>query len=257
MSLQFVKLGLLCLLLTALAACGTSSAPGAGAPDIVTFNANPSSITAGASTALSWYINGEADLSISNVGKVYGSTGSISVNPANTTTYTLTATNASGTDVLGVTVTVTGSPPTTPENPEPPDTPGTPEPPDTPDNPLSAPANEKEGAQDVLGRWTFSYSIGGVPYTDTFNLTEVINLYDDEYVASGEDQYGGSVIGGYDFEYSNSYYIFSSSPYEYTGIDANYDFQFTGSDTVTGQLSYYDRFTKEFSGDIPFTGTRN
>ncbi len=74
-------------------------------PSIASFTANPSAITAGQSSTLSWSVSGATSLSISGVGTVTGT--SIVVNPALTTTYTLTATNAAGPSTAQATVTVT------------------------------------------------------------------------------------------------------------------------------------------------------
>lgn len=76
------------------------------APTISSFTASPSSITAGGSTVLSWNVSNASSTSINNgVGTV--SSTSVTVNPAITTTYTMTATNPSGTTTANVTVTVT------------------------------------------------------------------------------------------------------------------------------------------------------
>jgi hypothetical protein len=80
----------------------TSSNP---VPVISSFTANPSSITSGGSSTLSWSVTSATSLSISGVGIVTGS--SISVSPAQTTTYTLTATNSAGSVTAQTTLTVT------------------------------------------------------------------------------------------------------------------------------------------------------
>ncbi|MBV9303958.1 MAG: hypothetical protein JOY62_14830 [Acidobacteriaceae bacterium] len=77
-------------------------------PTISSFSANPSSITAGNSSTLSWSVTGATSLSISpGIGSVTGT--SVSVSPTATTTYTLTATNSSGSVSATASVTVTGS----------------------------------------------------------------------------------------------------------------------------------------------------
>ena len=83
--------------------------PGAPAtPTIASFTATPSSVTAGQSATLSWTVSGASSIAIDNgVGDVSTLT-SRTVSPAQTTTYTLTATNTSGNSVARVTVTVTG-----------------------------------------------------------------------------------------------------------------------------------------------------
>lgn len=74
-------------------------------PVIVSFTANPATIAPGGSSVLSWQVNGATGLSISpDVGPVTGS--SVSVSPATTTQYTLTASNAAGSTTAQTTVTV-------------------------------------------------------------------------------------------------------------------------------------------------------
>lgn len=77
-----------------------------------TFTANPSSITAGQSSTLQWQINGSASVVIDNgIGAVTPS-GNLSVTPAQTTTYNLTAIAPDGETLnLSTTITVTVAPP--------------------------------------------------------------------------------------------------------------------------------------------------
>lgn len=76
-----------------------------GAPTISAFTATPSSIAVGSSTVLSWTVTNASSTSINKgVGTV--SSTSVTVTPAVTTTYTLTATNPSGSVTREVTVTV-------------------------------------------------------------------------------------------------------------------------------------------------------
>jgi OmpA family/PKD domain len=73
---------------------------------IVRFDATPSNITAGQSSQLTWLVQGATSVSISNgVGNV-ATTGSTTVTPAATTTYTLTAVGPSGNVTATTTVTV-------------------------------------------------------------------------------------------------------------------------------------------------------
>lgn len=68
--------------------------PQPGNPQIIRFEANPVSIAPGQSSTLSWTTTGASTVSISpNVGSVTQN-GSTTVTPAQTTTYTLTATSA-------------------------------------------------------------------------------------------------------------------------------------------------------------------
>jgi hypothetical protein len=73
---------------------------------IAQFTANPSSITAGQSSTLSWVVQNATSVNISGVGSVNATSGSVAVTPATTTTYTLTATGSNGTVTQTQTVTV-------------------------------------------------------------------------------------------------------------------------------------------------------
>ena len=73
---------------------------------IVRFDATPSSITAGQSSQLTWVVQGASSVSINNgVGNV-AATGSTTVTPSVTTTYTLTAVGPSGNVTATAMVTV-------------------------------------------------------------------------------------------------------------------------------------------------------
>lgn len=74
-------------------------------PQILFFNANPSSIQSGQSSQLNWKVLNADTVTLSSVGNVQAS-GPQSVSPTTTTTYTLTAKNAFGTDTATATVTV-------------------------------------------------------------------------------------------------------------------------------------------------------
>jgi hypothetical protein len=97
----------------ALSGCAGSSNPppkGSSAPTITSFGANPTSISSGTSSTLTWATTGATSISISPGG--FNSTsanGSTSVSPAATTTYTLTATNTSGSATSTATVSVTAA----------------------------------------------------------------------------------------------------------------------------------------------------
>lgn len=83
-------------------------APGttASVPSIGVFSASPSNITGGQSSVLAWTVTGATSISIDNgVGNVAAG-GSKTVSPAQTTTYTLTATNSVGAVVSKVTIVV-------------------------------------------------------------------------------------------------------------------------------------------------------
>lgn len=79
----------------------------AAVPVIVSFLANPTAITAGQQSTLSWNVTGATAVSISSIGSVNVSGGSDPVSPTVTTTYTLTATNAAGSASANATITVT------------------------------------------------------------------------------------------------------------------------------------------------------
>ena len=79
-------------------------------PTINLFAANPGSITAGSTSTLSWSVSNATGVTISGVGSV-GLSGSTTVSPVTTTTYTLTATNAAGGVTATTQVIVSATPP--------------------------------------------------------------------------------------------------------------------------------------------------
>jgi hypothetical protein len=79
----------------------------AGIPQIQTFVASPPTIDAGGSTRLCWQVSGATDISITpGVGSNLSANDCASVSPTQTTTYTLTAKNASGQIQANATVSV-------------------------------------------------------------------------------------------------------------------------------------------------------
>lgn len=115
------RCGLAFLLLAALglggcAAVGSSpKAPLGSVPAITSFGANPTTVSSGTSTVLSWVTSGATTIAITpGTFTSTSASGSTSVSPTTTTVYTLTATNSTGTSTMTVTVTVnsTGSKPT-------------------------------------------------------------------------------------------------------------------------------------------------
>ena len=98
---RFVPLIFLLFVFTACDQIGDS------APRITNFSASP--LDASGNATLSWQISGEVtSLNVDQgVGEVTGQT-SVSVRPAQSTTYTLTARNAQGESSAQTTVTVTG-----------------------------------------------------------------------------------------------------------------------------------------------------
>jgi len=94
-----------------LSAAATTSVSfgGANASQIVRFDANPASIAPGQTSTLTWVVQGATSVTIQpGLGDV-SLTGSSTVSPAQTTTYTLTAVGPSGTVNATTTVTVNGS----------------------------------------------------------------------------------------------------------------------------------------------------
>ena len=82
-------------------------------PTVTSFSASPASITQGQSSTLSWAVSNATSVTIDQgIGTVTAS-GSRIVSPAATTTYTLTATNASGSSTARTTLTVGTTPPGT------------------------------------------------------------------------------------------------------------------------------------------------
>ncbi len=77
-------------------------------PTISVFTGTPATISAGQSATLSWSVSGATSLSLDNgIGAVTGS--SVSVSPTATTTYTLTATNATGSSTAQTAITLGGT----------------------------------------------------------------------------------------------------------------------------------------------------
>lgn len=99
------------LLLSLITACGGGT-ENPGKSTITSFTASPDTITQGQTSTLSWELSGEPATSVSmdnGVAITPGST-SVTVTPAATTTYTLTATNAAGSNTKPVKVTVNSLP---------------------------------------------------------------------------------------------------------------------------------------------------
>ena len=79
----------------------------ASIPQVVVFSASPQTINAGQSSQLCWQVNGATAISISNgVGSNLQANACQTVSPQTTTTYTMTATNATGQIQASVTVNV-------------------------------------------------------------------------------------------------------------------------------------------------------
>jgi hypothetical protein len=81
-----------------------------GLPVINYFTANPSSISLGSSVTFSWNVSNATSVTIDNGVGAVGSSGSTIVLPSTTTVFTLTATNAAGSDTATALVIVSGVP---------------------------------------------------------------------------------------------------------------------------------------------------
>ena len=80
-------------------------------PVIESYSANPTTIVRGSASTLSWKVDGAKTVTIDNgVGSVNKNGGITNVKPKDTTTYTLSATNAAGTATATATVQVIGKP---------------------------------------------------------------------------------------------------------------------------------------------------
>ena len=102
---RFSMAGLAALTLAACSSGGTS----APVPVVSSFAATPSSVFPGESTTLTWAVSGATSISIDHgVGTVTGT--SIVVRPAETTRYTLTATNDAGARSASTSVIVAPAP---------------------------------------------------------------------------------------------------------------------------------------------------
>ena len=90
------------------------SGGGTNPPPSITFSANPTSITTGGSSTLSWTISNATTASIDQgIGSVSSVSGNRTVSPIATTVYTLTASGPGGTSTAQATVTVNNVPPPT------------------------------------------------------------------------------------------------------------------------------------------------
>lgn len=107
-SLYLVSAGSLTVDDFALLAPGPAGNPQAPTAPTITLSATPTTIAAGNNTTLNWSVTGTAPTCTASGGwsGSQATTGSQTLTPAVTTTYTLTCTNAGGSDTKGVTVTV-------------------------------------------------------------------------------------------------------------------------------------------------------
>ena len=91
---------------TANATVTVNSGTTGGLPVIVSFAPNPATIDFGQSSSLQWVVQNATTVTIDNNIGTVGLTGSHSISPAASTTYTITATNAVGTVTAKTTLTV-------------------------------------------------------------------------------------------------------------------------------------------------------
>src|SRR5215831_12449323 len=107
-----------------LGACKKKAAPPPPPPPppppapTASLTASPDTIDKGASTTLTWQTTNATDVSIEGVGALQPS-GSQQVSPADSTTYTLTAKGAGGTQTATARVTVNAPPPPPPPTTQP------------------------------------------------------------------------------------------------------------------------------------------
>jgi len=105
-SFKYLSLFFAIAVLVFIAGCtGTSPTT----PIINSFSANPSTITAGESSTLSWSVTDAASVTIDNAIGSVALSGTTAVNPTITTTYTLTATNVAGSVTATTKVTVSSA----------------------------------------------------------------------------------------------------------------------------------------------------
>jgi hypothetical protein len=103
----FLVLIALALIGSAVACAAPAAVTPTAKPTIDSFAISPTSITQGQQTTLSWNVSGATTVTIQpGIGSV-GSTGSLTLTPAATVTYTLTADNAAGSTASSATLNVT------------------------------------------------------------------------------------------------------------------------------------------------------
>ena len=105
--LVLVAISLVTLVGSAAGCGGAAPATPAAKPTISSFAASPTSINQGQQTVLSWNVSGATTVTIQPDIGTMGSTGSLTLTPNATVTYTLTAENAAGSTTSSATVNVT------------------------------------------------------------------------------------------------------------------------------------------------------
>jgi hypothetical protein len=109
-----------------LAITGCSLAAAGEKPVISNFTADPPAVAYGGGTTLSWHVTNATSVNIDpGIGVAARTAGSTVIYPGSTTSYRLSATNASGSNTAIITVTVAGSSPVSTSIPQQPTTTGT------------------------------------------------------------------------------------------------------------------------------------
>lgn len=106
--------------------------------------------------------------------------------------------------------------------------------------------------QLLLGSWAFSYTITSA-WTDTFKLNTVSPSTETpgDYILSGTNAYGGTVVGSYISKY-DSWCIYDSG----TIINQLYEFQTDGNSVLSGCYYLIPVDTGEISRCYPLAGSR-
>jgi hypothetical protein len=102
-----IAISLVTLVGSAASCGGATPAIPTAKPTISSFAASPTSINQGQQTVLSWNVSGAATVTIQPDIGTAGPTGSLTLTPNATVTYTLTADNAAGSSTSSATVNVT------------------------------------------------------------------------------------------------------------------------------------------------------
>jgi len=148
----------LAVLLVMAAGCGGGGTVAGTSPEIaqkpsLTFVAQPSSITSGASSTLTWNATSASSVTIAGLG-TFAPTGSTSVSPSSTLTYSASATGSGGVANASVKVTVNPAPPP----PAPPPPPLPPPPPSLPQfGHVFIVVEENHGYTSVIGSSAMPY----------------------------------------------------------------------------------------------------
>ncbi|MBW4056297.1 MAG: hypothetical protein HIU83_13025 [Proteobacteria bacterium] len=118
--------------------------------------------------------------------------------------------------------------------------------------PTTVALSNQQKTQLLLGSWSFSYTITSA-WTDTFKLNTVSPSTETpgDYILSGTNAYGGTVVGSYISKY-DSWCIYDSG----TIINQLYEFQTDGNSVLSGCYYLIPVDTGEISRCYPLTGSR-